>query len=191
MRYIAGVDEVGRGPLVGDVVAAAVILKKNHNIVGLADSKKLTEKKRNSLYPQIIENSVAFAVGRASPQEIDSINILQASLLAMKRAILGLEVKPDKILVDGIHLPKLDFIMEAIPKGDSLFECISAASIIAKVTRDNEMIDLDRQYPEYEFKSHKGYPTKRHLELIVKHGVFSDYRMTFAPVAKVVQSASS
>lgn len=183
---IAGVDEVGRGPLVGNVVAAAVILKDNHKISGLTDSKKLTEKKREQLYDVIINEALDYSIASASPREIDNINILQSSLLAMKRAIEGLKLRPEKVLVDGIHKPKIDIPMKAIPKGDSLIESISAASILAKVTRDREMLQLDEIYPEYGFSKHKGYPTKLHLEKIKELGIIDCYRRTFAPVAKLL-----
>jgi ribonuclease HII len=184
---IAGVDEVGRGPLVGNVVAAAVILKENHGIEGLGDSKKLSEKKRNSLYERITNEALSYCIAFATPKEIDAINILQASLLAMKRAVEGLSVEPEKIMVDGTHLPDLKYPMEAIPKGDSLIESISAASIIAKVTRDREMLELDKLYPDYGFASHKGYPTKLHLEKLHELGVLKEHhRRSFSPVAKVL-----
>ena len=179
MQVIAGVDEVGRGCLAGPVVASAVILKKN--ILGLDDSKKLSPKKRQELAESIIENSY-FSYGLASQQEIDDINILQASLLAMKRAILNLTVKPDKVLVDGTHKPNIELPVQTIIGGDSLIAEISAASIIAKVYRDNLMKEIDSNYPNYGFAKHKGYGTKFHLEAIKLHGPCSIHRKTFKGV---------
>lgn len=179
MQVIAGVDEVGRGCLAGPVVASAVILKKN--ILGLDDSKKLSPKKRQELAETIIKNSY-FSYGFASQQEIDDINILQASLLAMKRAILNLTVKPDKVLVDGTHKPNIELPVQTIIGGDSLIAEISAASIIAKVYRDNLMKEIDSNYPNYGFAKHKGYGTKFHLEAIKLHGPCSIHRKTFKGV---------
>ncbi|MFT5676299.1 MAG: ribonuclease HII, partial [Paraglaciecola sp.] len=154
---MAGVDEVGRGPLVGDVVTAAVILDPAKQIQGLADSKKLSEKKRNVLAVQIMQNALAWSIGRASPAEIDQLNILHATMLAMKRAVEGLAIQPNHVMVDGNRCPDWNYSSEAVVKGDSLIAEISAASIIAKVTRDKEMQDLDERYPEYGFAKHKGY----------------------------------
>ena len=179
MQVIAGVDEVGRGCLAGPVVASAVILKKN--ILGLDDSKKLSPKKRKELAEIIIENSY-FSYGFASQQEIDDINILQASLLAMKRAILNLTVKPDKVLVDGTHKPNIELPVQTIIGGDSLIAEISAASIIAKVYRDNLMKEIDSNYTNYGFAKHKGYGTRFHLEAIKLHGPCSIHRKTFKGV---------
>ena len=181
-QYIAGVDEVGRGPLVGDVVTAAVILDPLHRIVGLADSKKLSVKKRNILAAQIKQYALAWSIGRASPQEIDELNILQATMLAMTRAVQGLSVQPTHVMVDGNRCPKWDYSSEAVVKGDSLIAEISAASIIAKVTRDKEMLILDQQYPEYGFAKHKGYPTPFHLAKLAELGPLPQYRMSFKPV---------
>jgi len=188
---IAGVDEVGRGPLVGDVVTAAVILDPDNPIEGLMDSKKLTEKKRALLFEEIKEKATSWAIGRATPEEIDTLNILHATMLAMQRAVLGLNVTPDYVLVDGNRTPGFigehgKISSEPVVKGDDRVAEISAASILAKVVRDNEMIELDKQYPEYGFANHKGYPTKVHLEKIVEHGVLDCYRKSFKPVAKVI-----
>ncbi|MEM0910246.1 MAG: ribonuclease HII [Pseudomonadota bacterium] len=179
---IAGVDEVGRGPLVGDVVAAAVILPSSHNIVGIKDSKKLTKNKREVLAARIKQDAVAWAVGRASPQEIDEINILHASMLAMKRAVSALSIKPDHVLVDGNRLPKWEFNADAVVKGDNIHEQIAAASIIAKVTRDEDMQALDLVYPDYGFANHKGYPTPQHLHALSTLGPLPMYRQSFKPV---------
>mgnify|MGYP005748361503 CR=1 FL=1 len=176
---VAGIDEVGRGALAGPVIAAAVILEKN--ISGLDDSKKLSPKKR-SHFSDLIKNNSMYAFGSASNNEIDDINILNASLLAMKRAILNLSVKPDLVLVDGIHKPDLDIKMESIIGGDALIKEISAASIIAKVYRDNLMIEYDKSYPLYGFKNHKGYGTKQHLDLIKINGASSIHRKSFKGV---------
>lgn len=184
--YVAGVDEVGRGPLAGPVVAAAVILDPKHRIDGLADSKKLTEKKRETLSDDIQNKALAWCIARADVEEIDEINILQASLLAMKRAVEGLKVSPSLALIDGNKLPDLSCEMEAIIKGDSKEACISAASIIAKVARDNEMIEMDKLYPGYGFAQHKGYPTKQHKEAIVRLGVTPIHRTSYAPVQKLL-----
>ncbi|WP_448564391.1 ribonuclease HII [Thalassotalea ganghwensis] len=188
---IAGVDEVGRGPLVGDVVTAAVVLDIDNPIEGLADSKKLSEKKRLALYDEITEKAVAYAIGRASPEEIDTLNILHATMLAMQRAVEGLTVTPDYVLVDGNRSPTFATPQGIIPsqsvvKGDGRVAEISAASILAKVVRDNEMLTLDQQYPEYGFASHKGYPTKLHLEKISEYGVLDCYRKSFKPVASIL-----
>ena len=183
---MAGVDEVGRGPLAGPVIAAAVILDPEYPIEGLMDSKKISEKKRNLLAIEIRKKSLAWALGRAEYYEIDSINILQASLLAMKRAVESLAIKPEWVLVDGLHCPDVSCNVEAIIKGDSKIQAISAASIIAKVARDNEMITLDGQYPGYGFSQHKGYPTKMHIEALKKLGVSPIHRKSFAPVKKLL-----
>ncbi len=178
---IAGVDEVGRGCLAGPVIAAAVILKKN--IAGLDDSKKLSKIKRDNLSKLILENSY-FAYGIVSPVEIDEVNIHNASLLAMKRAILNLSIKPSKVLVDGLYLPDIKFDKEAIIGGDSLVEEISAASIIAKVYRDNLMLNLDKKYPHYGLAKHKGYPTKLHKEMLSKYGASKIHRRSFKGVER-------
>ncbi|EGQ7664623.1 ribonuclease HII [Vibrio parahaemolyticus] len=185
-QLIAGVDEVGRGPLVGDVVTAAVILDPNNPIEGLNDSKKLSEKKRLSLLPEIKEKALAWAVGRCSPEEIDELNILQATMVAMQRAIAGLKVQPDLVLIDGNRCPELPMDSQAVVKGDLRVAEISAASIIAKVVRDQEMEELDKQYPQFGFAKHKGYPTKAHFEAIEQHGVISEHRKSFKPVKKAL-----
>ena len=183
----AGVDEVGRGPLAGDVVAAAVILDPNKPIAGLADSKKLTEKLRESLAVEIREKALSYCVARASVQEIDEINILHASLLAMKRAVEGLHIQPDFVSVDGNKLPKWHYRSEAVVKGDSKVAEISAASILAKVTRDNEMVELHQRHPEYGFAGHKGYPTAVHLAAIKKHGILPEHRRSYGPIKKLLE----
>lgn len=188
-NLLAGVDEVGRGPLAGDVVAAAVILDQEHPIEGLTDSKKLSEKKREFLFEEIHDKSKSIAVGRASVAEIDQYNILNASLLAMKRAVDGLSVVPEYVVVDGNRLPDWSYKSQSFIKGDLLIDCISAASIIAKVTRDREMVALAKQFPAYQFDRHKGYPTVVHLEAIRSHGVTSFHRRSFAPVKKVLDLA--
>lgn len=181
---LAGVDEVGRGPLAGPVIAAAVILDPQHPIVGLADSKKLTEKRRQSLSEQIRDQALAWALGRAEVEEIDNINILQASLLAMQRAVEALPLKARRVLVDGNRCPVLaeGVEVQAIVKGDSTVPAISAASIIAKVARDKEMCTWALQYPDYGFEGHKGYPTQKHLHALHTLGVTPLHRRSFAPV---------
>ena len=180
---IAGVDEAGRGPLVGSVVAAAVILDPNNPIEGLNDSKKLSEKKREKLFIEIQEKALAWAIAEASHEEIDQINILQASLLAMCRAVEALHLQPEHVLVDGNKVPQgLTMSCDAVVGGDALHAEISAASILAKVTRDREMVVLDRQYPHFGFAKHKGYPTKAHFEAIAEHGVIDQHRRSYAPV---------
>lgn len=186
----AGVDEVGRGPLAGDVVTAAVILDPEKPIVGLNDSKKLTEKKRLALFDEIRDKALSYSIARASIEEIDRLNILQASLLAMKRAVEALPIQPKYVLVDGNRLPKWQYPAQAVVKGDSLHTCIGAASILAKVTRDAEMDTLAEQYPEYGFASHKGYPTKLHLDALREHGVTPFHRRSYAPVRKIVEELS-
>ena len=183
---IAGVDEVGRGPLAGPVVAAAVILDPNNPIVGLTDSKKLTEKKREALALEIKEKAIAWALGRAEAEEIDEINILQASMRAMERAVAALQITPVKALVDGNKLPNLSCPAEAIVKGDLTEPAISAASIIAKVTRDHEMVAFHQQYPEYGFDRNKGYPTKQHREALQQHGLTKIHRRSYAPVQQLL-----
>ena len=188
-RLIAGVDEVGRGPWVGAVVTAAVILDPNNPIEGLADSKKLSEKKRLALAAEIKQKALAWALGRAEAEEIDKLNILQASLLAMTRAVEALRIRPQFVLLDGNKIPNdLDIPAQAVVKGDSLVAEISAASILAKVARDQEMEELDRQYPEYAFAQHKGYPTKLHLEKLTALGPLPQHRRSFAPVRKVLEN---
>lgn len=184
---IAGVDEAGRGPLVGTVVAAAVILNPNNPIAGLNDSKKLSEKKREKLFIEIQEKALAWAIAEASPAEIDELNILQASLLAMRRAVEALQVQPDQVLVDGNKIPQgLNMPCEAVVSGDALHAEISAASILAKVTRDRQMLELDQKFPQFGFAKHKGYPTKAHFEAIALHGVTTEHRRSFGPVRKAL-----
>jgi ribonuclease HII len=185
-KLVAGVDEVGRGPLVGDVVTAAVILDPNNPIEGLTDSKALSEKKRLALYPQIKEKALAWAVGRCSPSEIDELNILQATMVAMQRAIAGLNVQPDLALIDGNKTPQLTMDSIAVVKGDLRVDEISAASILAKVVRDDEMFELDNRHPQFGFAKHKGYPTKAHFEAIAKYGVIEEHRKSFKPVKRVL-----
>jgi ribonuclease HII len=183
----AGVDEAGRGPLAGPVVAAAVILDELHPIRGLADSKKLTAIRREALYEQIMAKSLCCAIGQASVEEIDTLNILQATLLAMQRAVQGLRLRPVKVLVDGNRLPRLPMLAEAIVGGDARVPAISAASIVAKVTRDRWCIQYHEQYPQYGFAGHKGYGTAEHLAALRTHGACPQHRRSFAPVAQVLQ----
>ena len=189
MRILCGVDEVGRGPLAGPVVAAAVVLDPGRPIAGLADSKKLTPARRESLYLEITEKALAWALGRAEVAEIDRINILQASLLAMRRAVLALPLDADHALVDGNRLPDLPCSAEAIVGGDAIEPCISAASIVAKVSRDREMVELDARYPGYGLARHKGYPTRQHLEALRVLGVTEIHRRSFSPVRKIAENA--
>lgn len=179
---IAGVDEAGRGPLVGNVVAAAVILDPNNPIAGLADSKVLSEKKREALYGEIQEKALAFCISFASPKEIDEINILHASMLAMKRAVEGLKIQPHHVLVDGNRLPRWSYSAEAIVKGDAKEPAIGAASILAKVARDREMLALHERHPGYGFAQHKGYPTKAHMAALNALGPLPEHRRSFGPV---------
>ncbi|MEH0834735.1 ribonuclease HII [Pectobacterium cacticida] len=183
---IAGVDEVGRGPLVGAVVTAAVILDPARPIIGLADSKQLSEKRRLALYDEIKEKALAWSLGRAEPEEIDRLNILHATLLAMQRAVAGLAIAPDYVLIDGNRCPALPMPAQAVVKGDSRVAEISAASIMAKVTRDREMVELDRRFPGYGFAQHKGYPTAFHLEKLATLGATAFHRRSFAPVKRVL-----
>ncbi len=188
--FYAGVDEVGRGPLVGNVVTAAVILDPKNPVLGLNDSKKLSEKKREALFAEIHEKALAISVGYATPEEIDELNILHATMLAMQRAVAGLELKPSSVLVDGNRTPAFyhgdtnEAILDchAIIKGDGLISGISAASIIAKVIRDREMDLLDMEHPQYGFAKHKGYPTKAHFEALEHYGVLPEHRKSFRPV---------
>ena len=184
---LAGVDEAGRGPLAGPVVAAAVILDARNPIAGLADSKKLTALRREKLYDEIHAKALCCSIALASVEEIDRLNILQATLLAMKRAVEGLRLKPNKVLVDGNRLPTLAIRAEAIVKGDALVPAISAASILAKVYRDRWCIEFDLQYPQYGFAGHKGYGTAEHLAALRLHGACPQHRRSFAPVAGVLQ----
>lgn len=183
---IAGVDEAGRGPLAGPVIAAAVILDPTKPIKGLNDSKKLTEKQRNKLFLEIRQHALAWSVARATVAEIDEINILQASLLAMQRAVAGLGVAPKLVLVDGNKAPLFACEAKAIIQGDLLEPAISAASIVAKVLRDRYMVMLHKKYPQYGFEGHKGYPTAKHVEALRQHGVSRVHRTSFAPVAQYV-----
>jgi len=181
---IAGVDEAGRGPLAGPVVAAAVILDDLKPIKGLADSKQLTARRREKLFDEIRAKALCCSVAQASVEEIDRLNILQATLLAMQRAVAGLRLKPVKVLVDGNRLPTLDMLAEAIVSGDALVPSISAASILAKVTRDHLLDELDQRHPAYGFAQHKGYGTARHVQALMTHGPLPEHRHSFAPVAR-------
>ncbi len=181
---IAGVDEVGRGPLAGPVIACAVILDPECPIDGLRDSKRLSSARRQILAEHIREQALAHAVGRAEPEEIDRLNILQASLLAMQRAVHALEVRPRRVLVDGNHCPELPMPCQAVVKGDDRVPAIAAASILAKVIRDAEMVELDRRHPGYGLAGHKGYPTRAHLEALVRLGPSPIHRRSFAPVRR-------
>jgi ribonuclease HII len=184
---IAGVDEAGRGPLAGPVVAAAVILDDLNPIAGLADSKKLTALKRERLFDEIRAKALCCSIAEATVEEIDEFNILQATLLAMRRAVEGLRLKPTKVLVDGNRLPVLDVLAEAIVKGDSKVQAISAASILAKVHRDRWCQELNVQYPQYGFDGHKGYGTAAHLQALKEHGATPWHRKSFSPVAEVLK----
>ena len=190
--WVCGVDEAGRGPLVGAVVAGAVVLDPNNPIEGLKDSKKLTAVRREYLYEQIMEKAKAWGVGEASPAEIDSINILQATMLAMRRAIEDLTTRlgawPDKALIDGNRCPELPIAAEAIVKGDAKEPAISAASIVAKVTRDRQMQILHERHPEYGFAQHMGYPTEAHFAALKQYGACDQHRRSFSPVRKVLEN---
>ena len=186
-RLVAGVDEVGRGPLAGEVVAAAVILGE-HVPAGITDSKKLSPARREALSAEIKEQAVAWSLGRASAQEIDELNILEAALLAMKRAVEGLSIEPELVLVDGNRLPKWRYEARPIVGGDALEPAIGAASILAKVQRDSELMELDSQYPEYGFGRHKGYPTREHLDALKTHGVLDVHRRSFGPVKRLLKA---
>jgi ribonuclease HII len=185
---VAGVDEAGRGPLAGPVVAAAVILDDRSPIKGLADSKQLSARRREQLYDEICAKALCCSIAQASVEEIDRLNILQATMLAMRRAVQGLRLKPSKVLVDGNRLPPLDVLAEAIVSGDALVPCISAASILAKVSRDRMLQDLHLQHPAYGFDRHKGYGTADHLRALRTLGVLSVHRRSFAPVARALAS---
>lgn len=185
---VAGVDEAGRGPLAGPVVAAAVILDERQPIAGLADSKKLSAARREALYDEIRAKALCCCVAQASVEEIDRLNILQATLLAMQRAVAGLRLKPGLVLVDGNRLPLLEMRAEAIVKGDAKVAAISAASILAKVTRDRGLELLDQRYPQYGFARHKGYGTAEHLQALRLHGPCPEHRRSFAPVAQAAQT---
>lgn len=188
---VAGVDEAGRGPLAGPVVAAAVILDDLNPIAGLADSKKLTANRREKLFDEIRAKALCFCIAQASVQEIDRLNILQATMLAMQRAVNGLRLKPALVQVDGNRIPLLDMHAEAIVKGDSLIQAISAASILAKVHRDRWCEDFDRMYPQYGFAAHKGYGTAAHLVALNSFGATPEHRRTFAPVTHVIHRFSA
>jgi ribonuclease HII len=187
---LAGVDEVGRGPLAGPVVAAAVMLDPERPIEGLKDSKQLSQKRRETLAVQIRERALAWSLGRAEVEEIDRINILQASLLAMQRAVAGLGLLPELVLVDGNHCPSVDCRVRAVVKGDTLVAAISAASILAKVSRDQEMVTLDGLYPGYGLAGHKGYPSKRHLDALQRLGVSPVHRRSYAPVRRLLEGVA-
>ncbi len=186
VALICGVDEAGRGPLAGPVSAAAVILDDSNPIEGLADSKKLSEKQRDKLAPIICERALAWAVAYAEVEEIDQLNILQATILAMKRAVLALNIQPQQVLVDGLYCPQTGIPSIAIVKGDSKVAAISAASILAKTARDALMLDLHQQYPNYGFADHKGYPTAAHLAALREHGVSAVHRKSFRPVRELL-----
>ncbi len=186
INLIAGVDEVGRGPLIGSVVAAAVILPSGFYMSEINDSKKLSEKKREELYPIIMEKAVSVGIGVVDSETIDKVNILNATKMAMKMAINNLSVKPEHVLIDAVKLD-IDIPYTAIIKGDAKSESIAAASIVAKVYRDNMMKELDKEYPMYDFKSNKGYGTKKHIEAIKKYGVLKEHRKTFKPVSDYVK----
>lgn len=186
IKLIGGVDEVGRGPLVGPVVTACVILPETFNLDGLTDSKKLTEKKRDFYYDEIMKQAVSVGVGIVSNEEIDKINIYEATKVAMKQAISNCDVKPEHVLIDAMKLD-LDIPSTSIIKGDLLSISISAASVIAKVTRDRMMYELDKKYPMYDFKSNKGYPTKKHMEAIKEYGIIPEHRKSYGPVKEYLE----
>ncbi len=186
-QLVAGVDEVGRGPLAGPVVTAAVILDPNNPIEGLADSKAMSEKRRERLFDEIKQKALAWSLGRCEVEEIDELNILQATMVAMQRAVAGLSPQPEHALIDGNRCPQLPCSCEFVIKGDSKVAAISAASILAKVARDREMVELDAAYPGYGLAGHKGYPTKAHIEALWELGVTPIHRRSFAPVRKVLQ----
>jgi ribonuclease HII len=188
ITLIGGVDEVGRGPLVGPVVAACVILPKNYKLEGLTDSKKLSEKKREKFYDIIKRDAISVGVGIVDHKTIDEINILEASRLAMKLAIEDLSVKPEYILSDAMKLDNQDIPYTDIIKGDALSLSIAAGSVIAKVTRDRMMYELDKEHPEYGFAKHKGYPTKEHIENVKKYGVLENYRLTYKPISEIIKN---
>lgn len=187
-QNVAGVDEVGRGPLIGSVVTAAVILDPARPVAGLNDSKKLSEAKREKLFVEIQEKALAWCIAEASAAEIDELNILNATMLAMQRAVAGLAVKPEYVYIDGNRCPVLDCPAEAVIKGDSKIPEISAASILAKVYRDRQMVELDKKHPEYGFARHKGYPTAAHFAALNAHGVLNEHRRSFRPVKEIIES---
>ena len=186
INYIGGVDEVGRGPLVGPVVAACCVLPKDFVLEGLTDSKKLSEKKRNVFFDYIKDNCICYGIGVVEPEIIDEVNIYEATKLAMKDAISNCKIKPEHILIDAMPLD-LDIPTTSIIKGDSKSISIAAASVLAKVTRDSMMYELDKKYPQYGYASHKGYPTKKHLEAIHKYGLIEGYRKTYGPVREILE----
>lgn len=188
IKYIAGVDEVGRGPLVGPVVTACVILPKDFILEGLTDSKKLTEKKRNLFYDYIMNNAISVSVGIKSEKVIDEVNIYEATKLAMYEAVEKSSVKPEHVLIDAMKLEKLEMPSTSIIKGDAKSISIAAASVIAKVTRDRMLDELDLKYPMYGFKSNKGYPTKKHIEAINEYGIIDEHRRTFGPVTDYINN---
>ena len=185
-HFICGCDEAGRGPLVGPVVAGAVILPENYELEGLTDSKQLSEKKREKYFPIIKKEAIAYGIGIVDAKTIDEINIYEASRLAMKKAIANMKVKPDYVLTDAMPIKDLNVPVEPIIHGDALSLSIAAASVLAKVTRDHILMELDEKYPQYEFARHKGYPTKRHLELLKLYGPTEDYRFTYRPVRDLI-----
>ncbi len=187
-RPLAGVDEAGRGPLAGPVVAAAVVLDPENPVSGLDDSKKLPEQIRVKIAGVIRSNAISWSLGSASVEEIDEVNILNATMLAMQRAVTGLKVEPAVVLVDGNKTPDLDYKSYALIKGDQWQESISAASILAKVERDRQMLELDRKYPQYGFARHKGYPTKMHIAILETEGVSPVHRKSFGPVKRLIQA---
>lgn len=186
--YVAGMDEVGRGPLIGPVVTACVILPKDFVLEGLTDSKKLSEKKREEFYDYIVEHALSIGIGMMDEKVIDEVNVYEATKLAMYQAVANNKIKPQHILIDAMKLEKLEMPSTSIIKGDAKSISIAAASVIAKVTRDRMMIELDRKYPMYGFKSHKGYPTKKHIEAIQKYGLIDGYRKTFKPISEMIKN---
>ena len=187
INLIAGMDEVGRGPLIGPVVTACVILPKDFVLEGLTDSKKLSEKKREEFYDYIMEHAISVGIGMMDEKVIDEVNIYEATKLAMYQAVEKSKVKPEHVLIDAMKLDKLEMPSTSIIKGDAKSISIAAASVIAKVTRDRMMIELDKKYPMYSFKSHKGYPTKKHIEAIKEYGLIDGYRKTFKPISEMVK----
>ena len=187
INLIAGMDEVGRGPLIGPVVTACVILPKDFVLAGLTDSKKLSEKKREEFYDYIMEHAISVGIGMMDEKVIDEVNIYEATKLAMYQAVEKSKVKPEHVLIDAMKLDKLEMPSTSIIKGDAKSISIAAASVIAKVTRDRMMIELDKEYPMYGFKSHKGYPTKKHIEAIKEYGLIDGYRKTFKPISEMVK----
>ena len=189
INLIAGVDEAGRGPIAGPVVIASCILPVNYRIPGLNDSKQLSKKKREELYKEIVKHAVSYKIIFVSAKEVDESNIYSVTQEAMKEALLSLDIKPEYALIDFMPIKDIDIPTKSITHGDALSASIAAASILAKVTRDRMMYDLDKEYPEYEFAKHKGYPTKAHLEKIKEHGVLKNYRFTYKPVSDLIKDA--